>query len=213
MAVADAPQHLSAMTRDTTPATTPAVNASDTTLHLYLDLVDPLSFHLNESVRTVEAEDGVRVERIIVELRPPPAPLTDTDDPFWAGRWSEADSISVTGNPRPCLVPSSRKAHELVLHAREAGADVGELIQRLASAFTESGADTGRVDILVGIATGLGMDLTETKAVLDVDRFEAEAALAADRHARLGVSVPALVCGDQRLEGFHNVAAIRTFLG
>jgi predicted DsbA family dithiol-disulfide isomerase len=74
------------------------------------------------------------------------------------------------------------------------------------------GEDIGRVDVLVGIAGTLGLDPTETKAVLDVDRHAQDVATVS---AAAAVSVgepPALSFGGRVLRGFHNRDAVRTFL-
>jgi predicted DsbA family dithiol-disulfide isomerase len=75
------------------------------------------------------------------------------------------------------------------------------------------GADIGRVDVLVASAEKVGLDPSESKAVLDVDkhrdrvvdlRREAEAA---------GVRrVPTLRSGDTSLEGPASISELRHFL-
>jgi threonine aldolase len=57
---------------------------------LYIDLVDPLSYVAHRAAREQEAGTGLEFERVGVELRPFPAPLTDAEDPFWAPRWAAA---------------------------------------------------------------------------------------------------------------------------
>ena len=179
---------------------------------LHLDPVDPWSFLTHRAVRAFERETGHSVERRLVELRPPPAPLTDTEDPFWAPRWARAEE-DARDLVRPPLVPWSRKCAEVVRHAEEKAPEVvAGLLDRLLETFHLEGRDIGRVDVLVGLAVDAGLDLTETKAVLDVDRFEAEAAMASERFAREGRGVPLIEAGGESLEGFHEPAAILTFL-
>jgi predicted DsbA family dithiol-disulfide isomerase len=75
------------------------------------------------------------------------------------------------------------------------------------------GRDVGRVDVLVELAGGLGLDATETKATLDVDRYAPDVVAARAAAARSGVAAsPALVSGHGTLQGFHNRDALRTFL-
>jgi predicted DsbA family dithiol-disulfide isomerase len=74
------------------------------------------------------------------------------------------------------------------------------------------GEDIGRVDVLVDLARALGLDATEAKAVLDVDRYAQDvAALSAEAAARVG-EPPPLAFGGRVLRGFHNRDAVRTFL-
>ena len=178
----------------------------------YFDAVDPVSFLMDREIRAVEDESGLRVTRVPFELRPAPAELTDPADLCWESRWSEAQSLTAESLLVPHLVPRSRKAHELFLHAETSGLGRAAL-EEIFNAFFVKGLDIGRVDILVGIGRSLGLDHTETKAVLDVDRFEAEAGHLTETADAAGVStVPCLVTPDARLEGFHNQAAIGTLL-
>ena len=110
-------------------------------------------------------------------------------------------------------MPWTRKAHELVRHATESDL-AGEVRRAIFEAYLFEGRDIGRVDVLVQIARTLGLDPGETKPVLDVDRHEAEIAELRASALAAGVrEAPTLALGDRLLEGFHNAAAIRTFLG
>ena len=113
---------------------------------------------------------------------------------------------------QPDLVPRSRKAHELLLHAKES--ELGRpALDAIFDAYFLAGRDIGRIDQLVEIARSLGLDLTESKAVLDVDRYEADLRRVHQQAIEAGVtSTPALVAGTGTLQGFHNQAAIGTLL-
>jgi len=156
-----------------------------------------------------DAEGGVAWHPF--ELRPPPTPLVTLDDESLEERWTEARRLEDLHPPE--LVPWTRKAHELVLYASEHDAD-GAVRDRIFQAYLLEGADIGRVDVLVGIATDLGLERVETKAVLDVDRHEADVVtLRADARA-VGVDdTPTLLFGGERLEGFHNGDRIGTLFG
>lgn len=187
------------------------------TARFYFDLVDPISFLVERELRAIEAEDGIVVERVGVELRPAPAPLAAPDDPEWAGRWAEARALAGELDlvlPRPPFVPSSRKAHELLLHARADGsADAHAVRGATFRAFFREERDIGRVDVLVEIARAHGLDPTETKAVLDVDRYAEEViARGRDAVARGVAGIPWLERDGGTLRGFHNRSALRTFL-
>jgi predicted DsbA family dithiol-disulfide isomerase len=183
----------------------------------FFDFVDPLSYLVSRELTT----DGGASEAVgslvwtPFELRPPPTPLVGQNDGSLVDRWAEAlDSAEVMGielRP-PELVPWSRKAHELTLYAETHERD-DEVRARTFEAYFVQGADIGRVDVLVEIGRSAGLDLTETKAVLDVDRFEGAILEARALGASLEISdVPALLSGDGLLRGFHNRTAIGTFL-
>ena len=182
----------------------------------FFDFVDPLSYLVARELAAHPVDEARgSIAWTPFELRPPPAPLVDLSDVSLRDRWAsgraQAESQGIELRP-PRLVPWSRKAHELALHAE--ARDVGAAVRaRIFEAYFMDGTDIGRIDVLVGIAREEGLDLTEAKAVLDVDRFEAEIleARALGRSLAIG-NVPALVSGDRRLEGFHNRTAIGTFL-
>ena len=180
----------------------------------YFDYVDPGSYLTDvQLVRLVPPE--VEVARHPFELRPPPEDLMDPGSPEWrAYRQSVTELAAAIKLPlaSPDFMPWTRKAHELRLHAAEKGLE-GPIHDALFKARFEDGADIGRVDVLVGLAVGLGLDLTETKAVLDVDRY-------ADRVAELrrqaeaeGVErTPTVRIGSERLEGPLRIDELRGLL-
>jgi len=184
---------------------------------LLIDVADPLSFLAHLQVRSVEQTTESHVQRVPVELRPPPAELIDADHPFWLQRWKQAETLAEELSlslRKPCLVPWSRKAHELLCHARASGLDeAGQLLDLIFQAFLFKGKDIGRIDILVGIGQSVGLELSETKAVLDIDRYEAEASdtLKYAHSQKAGVP-PVLIRGPKHLRDFHNDEAIGTFL-
>ena len=184
---------------------------------LLIDVVDPLSFFAHLQVGSVEQATGTVVQRIPVELRPPPAELIDADHPFWLQRWKQAEALAEEFSlslKKPRLMPWSRKAHELLYHARASGLDeASQLIDLIFEAFLHKGKDIGRVDVLVAIGQSVGLELSETKAVLDIDRYEAEVSDALEYARSLKAEVPPVLIRDhKRLRDFHNDEAIGTFL-
>jgi len=150
------------------------------------------------------------------ELRPPPTPLVTVDDSSLEDRWAEAKRLAADRGVElapPRLVPWTRKAHELVLHAAES--DLADTVRaRIFEAYMREGLDIGRVDVLVELASEAGLDRTRTKAVLDVDRFEARVAALRETAAADGVDdTPTVVHPRQRLRGFHNRDRLGTLLG
>ncbi len=180
----------------------------------YFDYVDPGSYVTDvQLVRLLRPE--VEVARYPFELRPPPEDLMDPGSPEWRTYRQSVTELAAAvklGLASPDFMPWTRKAHELRLHAAEKGLD-GPIHDALFKARFEDRADIGRVDVLVGLAVGLGLDLTETKAVLDVDRY-------ADRVAELrrlaeaeGVErTPTVHIGSERLEGPLPIDDLRGFL-
>jgi len=184
-----------------------------TTIRVYFDFVDPLSYAVSHAL---ERHDGaLEVEWVGFELRPPPLPLTETADPLWSDRWEQAHAWAARLNLRlaaPRLVPWTRKAHELYVFAGQKGAGPAVRTGVLEAYFGDR-LDIGRVDVLVRIGVSAGLDGTETKAVLDVDRHEADVATARAETRALGVTdVPSLAVDGRLLEVFPDPTAIGTLL-
>ena len=184
-------------------------------VRFFFDYVDPGSWLVERMLGEAAPGLGLAVERVPFEVTPPPAPLvsprTDAWRRFWDGaRAAAADEGVALADPR--LVPWTRKAHELALHARAQGVFDG-VHHALFTTFLVEGRDLGRVDVLLEVATKQGLDLTATKAVLDVDRHTPEVAAARVEAERLGVrGVPTLLADHGRLEGFRGRDATLAFL-
>lgn len=177
-------------------------------IRLYFDYVDPLAWPAERLALEVERR-GLSVERAPLELRPPPAPPLDPADPALVARRGEAAARHAGDvGPEPARVPWTRKAHELGMLAREKGA-FPRVHTALLTAHLSRALDIGRVDVLVQIATEEGLDPTESKAVLDVDRH-AEAVERIREHAfELGVrAVPTFVVGTRIFEGLPDPDAL-----
>jgi predicted DsbA family dithiol-disulfide isomerase len=179
----------------------------------YFDYVDPASFLLERRLSALEAETGGLVARVPFELAPPPSPLLDPAGALWRDRWSEARAAAPELDlATPRLIPWTRKAHELAEQAREQSL-FDPVHRALFEAFQLQGRDLGRVDVLLEIAVRFGMDLSHTKAVLDVDRHTETVETARADAERLGVAgVPALLSGGRRLDGLHDRGTLLAFL-
>jgi len=188
---------------------------SDTPARLFYDYVDPLSMLLEHDVQALEADGRNPVARHPLELRAPPAAMLDPKDPLWRRRWEQATSLAgsrgILLRP-PAIVPWSRKAHELALHAREKGLFL-QLHGALFHAYLTEGRDIGRVDVLVAIAREAGLDPQEARIVLGVDRHAATLDGLRGEAERLGVrGVPTLLVAGERIEGVLPPEALRALL-
>jgi predicted DsbA family dithiol-disulfide isomerase len=161
---------------------------------VFSDFACPFSYVTEAALRRMEAAGQVEPTCLAWELYPAPAPLPPAD----AGAWMDAlrplaDELGI-----PLRVPApvrTRKAHEAAAFAQSKGAGAAMRDALFAAHFAE-GRDIGRIDVLVEIGDGVGLDRSELKVVLDVDslapRIQAEQAAA----RRAGVEgVPTLVAG------------------
>jgi predicted DsbA family dithiol-disulfide isomerase len=183
---------------------------------LFFDYIDPLSYLLQRELSGLLPELAVApLRRVPLEIRPPSEPMLDPEGGEWTVRWNTSCALATERGIHlhdPAIVPWTRKAHELVLHADPKG--LGDKAHMaLFDAFFVEGRDIGRVDVLVEIARNLGLDPTEAKAVLDVDRYSEEVSAFGDRARALGIDAPpAFSFGEGTLQGFHNRDTLRTFL-
>lgn len=186
------------------------------------DYVDPgsyLLFHVLEGAGEEPGRDGrppVDPAAHPFEMRPPPHPVIDPEDPRWVELYrameAEAEALGIPLE-LPSLVPWSRKAHELALQAGEKGC-FPEVHASLFRAYFVEGRDIGRVDALVEIAADHGLDRSETRAALDVDRQRETLEKRRREALDWGIQgVPTLLLPDgRRLEGFRKPGEVRAFL-
>lgn len=185
------------------------------TLDLWCDYVDPASYLVDRLLREVNAELELDLRVHPFEIRRPPTPIVDATDPGWSEyqrRMEEEARLAGVEMTAPRFVPWSRKAHEAALFAREAGRF--EAVHRaLFRAHFVDGLDIGRVDVLVRLGGGAGLDPGALKAALDVDHHVEELEAERTRGVERGIKgVPTLLAGTEKLEGFHRSDGIRTFL-
>ncbi|GMR12068.1 MAG: hypothetical protein BMS9Abin29_0255 [Gemmatimonadota bacterium] len=181
----------------------------------FFDYVDAESWIVELWLDELWPFDGITLDRRSYELRPPPEVFLGPGDPDWESLRSRAlPVLEAMGRTlaSPSLVPWTRKAHELALHAARKGC-YEHVHASLFETFHEDGADIGRIDVLVSIAVSAGLDASESKAVLDVDRYADEVCEARREAERLGVKVtPTLLVGHKRLERPRGFDELRTFL-
>jgi predicted DsbA family dithiol-disulfide isomerase len=184
-------------------------------VRFFFDYVDPGCYLIERMLAQIETGGGRGVERIAFEVTPPPAAMVDPRGEDWRRFWEGAHAMAAEEGvtlAAPRLVPWTRKAHELARHAREQGR-FADVHAALFDAFLVEGRDLGRVDVLLDVATRHGLDVTSTKAVLDVDRHAGAVAEARAAAERLGVrGVPTLLSEHGRLEGFRGRSATLAFL-
>lgn len=180
------------------------------------DFVDPGSYLVRELMgRRWGPALSERVRMLPLELRPPPRPLIPPGEPEWRemerslARVAEAEEIPF--DP-PAMVPWTRKAHELALHARERDRE-DRMVDLLFRGRFRRRLDLGRVDVLISLAEEAGLDGPEVRTVLGVDRFTPAVDDARAEALSGGIrGVPTLVDRSRRLEGFRSPEELDAFL-
>ena len=183
-------------------------------LVFYFDYVDPGSYLIHGQLGQILPR-GIEPVRHPFEVCPVPDVLIDGSGPDWraygetvAGLAREAEIRMA----RPSFIPWSRKAHELRLHAAEQGLE-SPMHEEIFSAHFQEGADIGRVDVLVASAERVGLDPSESKAVLDIDKYRDRVVDLRREAEASGVRrVPTLRSGAMSLEGPASIGELRHFL-
>jgi predicted DsbA family dithiol-disulfide isomerase len=147
-------------------------------VEVVFDYVDPGSYLVYQLVERWRSERaGAGVDWRPLELRPPGSEPVDAGTSEWSAMQDalagDAAVLGLPFAPPPGILPRSRKAHEMALHAAERGNF--EVVHRaLFEARYEQGLDLGRIDVLVEVARAAGLDAAEVRTVLGVDRFRGD---------------------------------------
>lgn len=156
------------------------------------DFASPYCWLVEAALRRLRDEGLVEPRYAALELFPAPAPLEAAPAVEPARPLAGELGLELQAPTRPVR---TRKAHELARLAREQGRE-DEVREAIFAAYFAEDRDIGRIDVLVEVARAAGMDPTEARVVLDVDRFTAAvtAESVGAREAGL-VSVPVVVLG------------------
>ena len=183
-------------------------------LVFYFDYVDPGSYLMHRQLYQL-LPVGVEPTLHPFEMRPVTLELIDGMDPDWKLYGETVEAFAREAEIQmdlPTFIPWSRKAHELRLHAVEQGLG-SPMHEEILSAHFREGADIGRVDVLVAAAHKVGLDRSESKAVLDVDKHRNHVVdLRREAEAEGIQRVPTLRSGDASLEGPGSMGELRHFL-
>lgn len=161
---------------------------------VFSDFACPFSYVTEAALRRLEAAGEITATHLAWELYPAPAPLPLND----AGEWMDAlrplaDELGLALRvPAPARTP---KAHEAAAFAASKGIGAA-MREALFAAHFADGRDIGRIDVLVEIGAGVGLDASELKVVLDVDALSARVAAEREAGRQAGVQgVPTVVVG------------------
>lgn len=185
------------------------INAVNITV--FADYVCPFSYLMLSGLDSLGKERLTLMPRAF-ELRPPAMPALG---PFTDEEWKIVASVATEhGVPiaRPAMRPRTRKAHEAVKLAAtvEKGAD---LHRAIFDAYFRDGRDIGRIDVLVEIGAGLGIDPGALKVALDVDVHTEDVVKDEEMAQRLEIEgTPALVAGEDVLVGYLSPEHLRDWL-
>jgi predicted DsbA family dithiol-disulfide isomerase len=143
----------------------------------------------------------VQVIRRAFELRPDPVPTLDPQGEYLTRVWGAVvyPMAERMGMPLrlPPVQPRSRLAHEAAYFA--AGQECLEAFhEEVFRAFFQRGEDIGRVDVLVELGKGVGLDGAALRQALETREFEAKVTADEELAERLGVHAVPAYSGNRR---------------
>jgi len=162
----------------------------------------------------VKSEPGIEIVWRAFELRPEPVPALDPKSDYLQRAWSTsvyplAERLGIKMKLPP-VQPRTRLAHEAAHWARSQGR-FDDYHTEIFRAFFERGEDIGEIDVLVSLATELGLDSHSLRQALKTREFE-KSVREDEREAQvLGVSgVPAFIANRKAaLSGVQPMESLR----
>ena len=153
--------------------------------------------------KLTQGDSDVEVTWCAFELRPDPMPTLDPKGEYLQRVWRDSVyplSERLRFNMKlPPVQPRSRRAHEAAHWARTQGY-FNDYNLSIFQVFFERGEDIGKKDVLVRLASDLGLDGEALRSALEQRDFE-KSVLAEEQDAeRYGIrAVPAFVAGGQMM--------------
>lgn len=189
---------------------------SDLPITVFSDFSCPYSYVTESALRSLGLQ-GVQITYRAYELFPegtPTEPVVIPDEErATLERLAGFQGLTVgAAGDRP----RTGKAHEAARFARERSAEA-EVRNGIFAAFWSDARDIGRIDVLVDLIEGAGLDGEELKIALDIDRFRDEVLRDQDVARRLKIpGTPTLFIGSgpkaRVLAGAHGSAVLRTVI-
>ena len=144
-----------------------------------------------------EYGDAVQVQWRAFELRPDPIPTLDPQGEYLRTTWERAVYPMAKARGMtlrlPPVQPRSRKALEAAEFAREQGCFTA-MHHALFRAFFEDGLDLNNLDVLLAIATSVGLDQEALRTALETEHYTQDVINDQALAHKLGISgVPALL--------------------
>ncbi|MBW4488598.1 MAG: DsbA family oxidoreductase [Trichocoleus desertorum ATA4-8-CV12] len=195
-------------------------------IDVWSDYVCPFCYLEEPVLEQLRQEYGESVQVVwrAFELRPDPIPTLDPQGEYLRTTWERAvypmaKERGVTLHLPP-VQPRSRKALEAAEFARDRGC-FEAMHHALFRAFFEDGLDLNHLDILLAIATSIGLDREALSTALETGQYTERVINDQALAHKLGISgVPALLIHQAsepleasiRLSGAQPYAAVRTVI-
>ena len=188
-----------------------ADQANGREITVFADYVCPFSYLSLEGLEA-QAASGMVVHWRAFELRPAQTPLLG---PFADAEWQMVQAVAAEHGSeltRPSVRPRTRKAHEATRLAQTL--DRGDAMRRaIFDAYFRENRDIGRIDVLVEIGAGIGIEPAAMKVALDVDVHTADVEADQELASTLGIEgTPAFIAGADIRLGYLSADHLREWL-
>lgn len=142
-----------------------------TKIDVFVDYVCPFCFLVEPAIEEVKRERDVEVTIRPFELRPDPVPTLRPEDEYLPGVWNAsvypmADRVGIPMTlPSISPQPRTEKAFMVLQLAQEQGL-AQEYTEAMFAAFFQDDRDIGEDEIIIDVATSVGLDRDEVDEAL-----------------------------------------------
>lgn len=188
-----------------------------TPVRVFVDYVCPFCLLIEGAIEELKQDRNVRVEVQPFELRPAPTSTLRPEDPYLPRIWKSSVYPMARRVGMPIVLPQvspqprTRDAFLVLQLANEVG--VAEAYSRaMFAAFFYEERDIGQRDVILDVATSVGLDLEASTAALDSEeRHVTHAESLRWAVEEVGVtSVPSFLIRDRLLSGVVGASELKT---
>ena len=189
------------------------------TIDIYTDLVCPYCLLAEHAIRDLVKDEDICIRWRPFELRPYPVPTLRPEDSYLPKIWKRSvyPTAEKLGVPikLPTISPQPRtdKAFQIFAMAEEQGKG-HEFNIKVMEAFFQQNRDIGDRNVLVEIASEIGLDREEVRTALDEGLYlliHKAAQRQAVEDAKIS-SVPTIIVGKKKFTGVPNPEEFRKAL-
>ena len=187
-----------------------------TQIDVFVDYVCPFCFLVEPSIEELKRDRDVEVTIRPFELRPDPVPTLRPEDEYLPRVWKQSvypmsDRVGVPITlPTVSPQPRTEKAFMVLQLAQERGL-AESYTEAMFSAFFQADRDIGLDEVIIDVATSVGLDRAEVEEALRSEERRARQRAAQDYAVNtVGIdSVPGIVVEGQLLRGVPSATRLK----
>ena len=187
-----------------------------TKIDVFVDYVCPFCFLVEPAIEELKRDRDVEVTIRPFELRPDPVPTLRPEDDYLPRVWKQSVYPMSDRVGLPITLPSispqprTEKAFMVLQLAQELGL-AEAYTEAMFAAFFQQGRNIGLDDVIIDVATSVGLDEAEVKEALDSEERRDRQRADQDYAVRtVGIdSVPGIVVEGQVLRGVPSATRLK----